>query len=473
MTTYAYWFPAPTSTYKAKVGDINFMIWYTRDYNSAVYINTDCLDIESLNIPLEVDPSNQSFRYSNMKIKFKYNFVIEAMLADIISQGKQNTTYIDMLINGSLYWRGLLVWENIAKNDYYIDTNGNLLYKSITFDFNDAFYYLSKNNKTLSDASYSDGMTIKALLQNIIALIGFDDPDYLILDSNLKINEECGTSYNLGHIKIKGLNANTLITEFLHNFMVEFAVFIYILKGNVYVVKRNGGSILVVNNSDVMDLQKSVINQIGYVNVYFNLIASDGWPAYGHNPIKKESGTKNLSNTNYNYEIECNYLKKCFTTHNLYRYPGMSQTPTGGGTDYISDTEADFLAASVETGDILNYNSPDLSNIHSFIMKGITKTNLKFYDIGVPVETDLEYYIRTYTAPLPRFKGELLLYMAADTYIDFFLTSPDVFNIILKGISNYDDLSKRYVFNSLNHRARNAIINFIEDTVYMEWMRVS
>jgi hypothetical protein len=326
----------------------------------------------------------------------------------------------------------------------------------------------------LSDASYSDGITIQALLENIIALFEFESSD-LSIDSNLCINEECGTSYDLSDLKITGLDSDMLLTEFLKDFMVELGAFIYILKGKVYVVRRSGGTTLPVSNSAIMDLQKLGLNLVGYVNFYIDLISTDGWAAYGGNAIEKYSGIKNQVNAELNYERECTLLKKCFIAGDGDLYPLPVHTPTGGDTDDITDAAAAFLTNLIETGDVLYYNSSVPAKAQSFIMKGITETNLKYYDIGVTVDIGESYWIKNghFSTPYPRYKGELLLYMAADAYIDFFLTSPDVFNVILKGISTYDDISKRYVFNSLNHRARNAIINFIENTIYMEWMRVS
>jgi len=472
--TNIYYFPGNALHYDAKAGEIFFRIWYTFDWDNAISIDTDCLNLESLNIPLEVDPGAKTFRYANMKVTFAYSALIESMLADIIAQGKQESTFIDMYIDGDIYWRGMLIWENIAKYDYYIDESSNLSYKSITLDFNDAFYYLSKNNKTLSDASYSDGITIQALLENIIALFEFESSD-LSIDSNLCINEECGTSYDLSDLKITGLDSDMLLTEFLNDFMVELGAFIYILKGKVYVVRRSGGTTLPVSNSAIMDLQKLGLNLVGYVNFYIDLISTDGWAAYGGNAIEKYSGIKNQVNAELNYERECTLLKKCFIAGDGDLYPLPVHTPTGGDTDDITDAAAAFLTNLIETGDVLYYNNSVPAKAQSFIMKGITETNLKYYDIGVTVDIGESYWIKNghFSTPYPRYKGELLLYMAADAYIDFFLTSPDVFNVILKGISTYDDISKRYVFNSLNHRARNAIINFIENTIYMEWMRVS
>lgn len=469
-----YYLPGGSSYYAAKSGNIMFKIWYDEDWVDEVAINTDCLNIESLNIPLEVDTAGKSFRYANMKVTFAYSSLIESMLSDIVSNVAKNKTFIDMYIDGSLYWRGLMIWENTSKNDYYIDSSGNVLYKSITFDFNDAFYYLSKNNKTLSNASYSDGIIISSMLENIIAIMGFSSGD-LVLDSNLSITEECGTSYDLGDLKITGLDSDTLLTEFLNDFMVEFACFIYILKGKVYVVKRTGGTTLAVSDSSIMALNQSGLNQVGYVNLYISLIATDGWPAYGGADIVKNSGIKNQANTELNYERECTLLKKCFIAGDGDLYPLPVHAPTGGDTDDITDTAAAFLTNLIETGDVLYYNDPVPAKAQSFIMKGISETNLKYYDIGVTVDTGENYWIKNghFSTPYPRYKGELLLYMVGSAYIDFFLTSSDIFNITLSDISTHDDISNRFVFNSLNHRARNAIINFIDDTINMEWMRVS
>ncbi|MDD5231527.1 MAG: hypothetical protein PHC43_09380 [Candidatus Marinimicrobia bacterium] len=474
--TNIYYFPGNALHYDAKVGEIFFRIWYTFDWDNAIEIDTDCLNLESLNIPLEADPGAKTFRYANMKVTFAYSALIENMLADIIAQGKREATFIDMYIDGDIYWRGMMIWENTKKNDYYINSSSNVLYKSITFDFNDAFYYLSKNNKTLSNASYSDGIVISTLLENIIGLMGFSASD-LMLDANLSITEECGTSYDLSDLKITGLDSDMLLTEFLKDFMVELGAFIYILKGKVYVVRRSGGTTLPVSNSAIMDLQKLGLNLVGYVNLYINFTDADFWFIDGFS-LSKTSGIKNELNNTLNYEHECTLLKKCYIAGTGAFYQPGDGYPSGGDDNELIDSEAEYLVNNIETGDILYYNHYGLNWRYALVLKGITEIKIPFKysdDLQDSVQTSMEYKIENgyLTTPYPRFKSELLAYMAADAYTDFFLTSPDVFNVILKGISTYDDISKRYVFNSLNHRARNAIINFIENTIYMEWMRVS
>jgi len=468
-----YWFPSQTGSYVTSSGSLRFKLWTDSVPDTNININAHCHNVKPINIPLEVDSGNSKFRFASTKITFKYHTDIETMLSWFDSEDYTDQIFLDIIMDGSLYWRGILNWASIRKSDYYIES-GTLKYKNITFGFVDAMAYLWKNNKTLNDASYTDGIIIGTLLDNIFALIGFSGGDVSI-DSNLEIDEDCGNSYNLDALKITGLSTATSCIEFLKTFMLDFGCFIYILKGKVYVVLRNGGSTLSIADSNIMKLDK-IDNQnvIGYVNVYAAVVVGDGMPVASMD-FSVEQGTKNTDKTNLNYDREHTYLKKVYTDGDGSTYQPGDKKPSGGDTDNLIDSEASFLVNEIETGDVLFYNKDGGDNDRSMVRDGITETNVSFYDIGVDVNTALEYWIEMGFGVTihPRYKVELLIALIGNVYIDFFLTAAHIFKVQLKDISAYDDLSKRFVLDGGYHRARNASIDLLADKISMELVKVT
>ncbi|MFA5125346.1 MAG: hypothetical protein WC473_06040 [Patescibacteria group bacterium] len=470
---YAAYFPSSTGYYETASGQLMIKIW-NPGIPTNLNINAIITNIEPINIPLEIDPGENQFRYANTKITFKYHESIELLLNNIESINAENKTFVDINLNGSLYWRGLVEWSNIRKSDYYIEpVTGNLKYKYITLDVNDAIMYLAKANKTLLDASYTDNVLLVQLLKNILSEAYISSSDVIIDSDNIiKIDEECGTSYGIDDLYIKGLNEDTLCTTFLKQFMIEFGCFIYIIKGKVYIVARSGGATLAIANSDILSYDKiENENTIQYINLYFNLIPADGWPASGGDPIQKTFGTKNNLNANCNYEIECNLLKKCFIPGDGSIYPDPPYYPTEVDVNYIIDDIATFLTNLVETGDTLTID--DL--VYSFIMKGITETYIPFYSIDLSEMVGAYYYIRRghNSSLFPRFKGELLVEKIASIYNDYFLNKADPGAITLHDISKYDNLSKRLVLFEKNYRAKNAKVDIVNNKIDMDLIKVS
>jgi len=473
--TVTYYFPSSSGAYVTAAGNVRLKFWYTDTPDEQESINAICLKIDPINIPLEVDSGNNEFRYASTKIKFKYHANIESMLSNFESESDHNSVFMDIILDGSLYWRGILEWQNIRRSDYYID-DGTLKYKYITFDFSDAMAYLWKKNKTLSDASYSDGIVIGTLLDNIFALLGFSSSD-IIIDTNIKIDEDCGSSYNLDSLKIREISSNTTCTAFLKEFMLDFACFIYILKGKVYVVARNGGSTLSITNSHIRKLDKCAnLNSITYVRVFTNTEVGNIYPFVIN--FEKTQGTKNDQKTNFNYDREHVYLKSVYITGSGTVYQPGDKKPSGGDTDNLIDSEAAFLLnAEVQTGDMVFYNDDGIyAPVYGIVLAGITDTNLPFYNPdNVAVDINAEYWVEEGYGASPYFRGkaELLVDLVYGIYDDYFLTSPDIFKIKLDGLSTYDDLSKRFILDGNNHRARNARVDIENDKISMELVKVT
>ena len=476
MAEVAYCFPSSTGSYKTAAGLVRIKFWYTAAAASTD-VAANISKMAPLSIPLEVSPG--SFRYSNTKIKFQYHAGIEIMLADIETNSKQNMTFVDILIGGSLYWRGLLDWESITKTDYYI-LGGSLSYRYIEMKIDDAMTYFWKNGKTLNDASYSEGIIIQTLIYNIFNLIGFSSGDVSI-DSNIYISEESGNTYNLGSLKIGGLSSSFEITTFLKAFMVSLGLLIINLKGKMYIIRRIGGTLNSISNIDIIDVKKiNDVNLIKYVKIFSTLDVSfiDYAPWSTITDIKVYGNESEKSSINFIYDAT-GFLNLIYTTISAGNYPSSDPTNSSGDTNWIQDLSAgiDYYAAGIETGDCIKYYDYIGPNtVGSIVENGLLITKVFFRDTAITYPDNALYSIQFGNAPVgtaKRFKNHKLIAFVGSIYNEYFLTFSDIFKIKLKNISTYDDLSKRFVFNSLNHRARNASIDIVNDKIIMELVEVT
>ena len=249
-----FWFPSQTGTYTLPSGDtLRICIYYDRASADA---NTDTdAELEKLtplDIPLEVSSSAQSHRFSSIQFSFiniDNVFETESILLD----AKKNETFCDIYFNGSLYWRGLVEFNQTKKDKWYIDS-GSLKYRIIKVKAYDVMSYFWKNAKTLNDASYANAQSIKTVLEGVLGLAGFAAGD-LNIDTSIDINELCGTSYDLSTLKCNGFGTSMLCSTFLKSFMMYFGAFIFHLKGKMNIVSRVAGTTVSVGNDNIVKLK--------------------------------------------------------------------------------------------------------------------------------------------------------------------------------------------------------------------------
>lgn len=473
MAEVAYYFPSSTGSYTTASGSIRIKFWYT-----AAAASTDVAasisKIAPLQIPLEVSPG--SFRYSHTKIKFQYNAGIETMLSNIETNSKQNMTFVDILIDGALYWRGLLDWESITRTDYYI-SGGSFSYHYIAMKIDDAMTYFWKNNKTLSNASYSDGIIIQTLIQNIFVLLGYSSLD-VVCDSNIMITENCGNTYDLSDLHITNQGSATLIHIWLIDIMMNFGLFIYNLKGKIYIISRIGGTTLSISNSAIYNLQKNKnINLLDYIKLDLTFIANTKNLLCDYNTVVLQETQGNSSfKTQRNLEIDVSnilgYIYTDASGYGAYLYPIPPETVDDGDENSLIDDSQNFITAQIETGDVIRAETAP-NEVNSLIYD-IATIHLNFHITGTDVAAGMIYQIEIGgNDSRKRWKYYLLHKKLIAVLNEYYRSSIYLFKIQLKDISAYDDLSRRLILDGANHRARNANIDFLTDKISMELVKVT
>ena len=107
MATKAFWFPSQTGSYSVKAGNVRLKIWYDNATDVNIDTNARIKKIGALKIPLEIKPSSNDYRFGSMAIDFENTAnVFETQL--IIQESKRDETYLDVYIEGTLFWRGIL-----------------------------------------------------------------------------------------------------------------------------------------------------------------------------------------------------------------------------------------------------------------------------------------------------------------------------------------------------------------------------
>ena len=477
MATKAFWFPSQTGSYSVKAGDVRLKIWY--DYASDVNTDTNARikKIGALKIPLEVTPSSNQFRFGSISIDFE-NTANIFETQSIVVESKRKETYLDIYIDGSLYWRGVIDFANISRKEYY-DDSGSLKYESIVIPWFDALYSLKLNDKTLSDASYSDEMSLETLIKNIAALIGFGSAAVNI-DANIKISEACGNDYDISDFYITGQSNSDLAVDFLKKCILYLGCFIYILGGKFNVISRIGGSTQSVTVSEVRSvIKKSNPDYITYVKTSTVFITADKNLAtsldYASVTETIENGAEDVNESRNVVLADDDFLEYIFTDASGYGadyYPIPDEVVDDGDLTTLKDYDETFLTANIETGDIVRASAGNDAN--SIINAVVNEYRLEFYTAAFDC-TGMYYYIAIGNNATDnfRYKFTLLTQKVAAVLNEFYRTSPDIYNVRFCGLSIYGDISKRFIFYGNNHRARNAVIDILTDKISMELVEVT
>ena len=474
MATLAHYLPSSTGSYTTQSGEIRLKFWYNWGTDTNNNVAAKINKLGKLKIPLEVTPSDQSFRFASMKIKFEYHSDLDSLA----TAAKTIDVFCDVIKDGNLFWRGLVDPDLIKKTGYYY-TSG-LQYKYIEYHLIDAFSYFLKNNVLLSDLSSNGAGQIKTVFQEIAAEIGFSSSD-VDIDTGLTITEPGGSVYNFqattGSLKI--IPASSMpVNTFLKNFMLSLGVFIYNLNGEVKIVRRIGGTLKTISTSDIRKIDKIPnTDNIKFVKLESTL---DTTFLLGDNILDsvthdEEYGTESAE-TQKNFEVvDDGILNKIYADVAAGEYPSGGATIDTGGTDFIVDSSENFYTGNVETGDVVYYDYAGTQVAGSIIDSRLTTILAKFFDTAITAQTGEAYSIKFgdgISGTVKRWKFELLVKMAAAIYEEYFLTGDDIHKLTLKSIDDYSDISKRFTIFSANHRTKNASIDFATDQINFELLEV-
>ena len=205
MALQNFWFPSSTGGYETPAGSVRINIHYNTGAGAS-NTDIDCrlLKLSALDMPFEVDPSEGDFRFPAMDITFNnppYDTTNNMFEQYSILNGSYETRlFVDFYLNGSVFWQGIIDFNQIKRSDYYLD-GSTLKYRKIKLKVYDRLAYFWFNpTLDLDDVGYVDTQTLKAVIQNIITLLNIYSGD-IDFDSNLKITEKCGNSYDMDDFK--------------------------------------------------------------------------------------------------------------------------------------------------------------------------------------------------------------------------------------------------------------------------------
>jgi len=490
MAVKEWYFPSSTGNYKLPSGkDIRIRIYYNDTTSYSKNMASQIIGIYDLKIPLEVQPSSQTFRFAFLKIEFD-NINNEFETESILNSNKIDEIFIDIYIDNQIFWQGILDNARTQKINWYWD-GSSFKYRQIRLTFLDRIAYFWKNDKTMADASYSNTITINALFTNIANLC---DINSIYFDPNLKFteyNDALQRDYAIKDLFINRQGNTSLISTFLRKFVIAIGAFIYSLNGKLYIVSRTNGSTQTISNDDIsqLDIIENV-DFVKYIEVKATLDMSKDTTEFSEyfsipdiTVINENivSGTKSQK-TKENFIIDgTNIIDELFTVRSGAQqygdYTADLITDSGGeGTldDDGSGTNAGgyFQYNDVESGDGILYSLPGANFENHSMITSVKQFQLKFYGIGDAINNYKYRVNRGVGSAQRRYKIHYITNMAFNIYKDYFLTGNTLKKIKLIDIVKFKDIEKRFVLNGLNHRAKNITYSFHKNYVLFELVQV-
>ena len=471
MAFKTFYFPAQSGHYSTKFGNLQFKIYYSNSTDENLDVNVDLMKMGELSIPLLITPASDEFRFSEININFRNNSdLFESN--PIFLKEKEKETFIDIIKDGALFWRGVLNFDAIKKNEWFLDS-GSLKYKKIEASFYDALYYFRLNPKDLLDASWVNDISVKSMLENIASLINFNASDVYI-DPALNFTEPCGTVYDLNDFLINdwdsSFNKNMDVLVFLKQLMLSFAVYIFIHNGKFYVLKRNGGTIYTVNHSSILKIAKEEnANPIKYIEFK----STRNWDSimgtgYGDREDKFSSGDASRDN-DYKFIHDSELLKYIRTVGSGSSIP-ETEIDNDGSTNMIRAENIDVMTAGIETGDRVVYNKEaglpgDSASVVTDLdyekSAAAEYSYIYFYPDDPTISGEL-FYI---DALAIRFKQILIVPVVGNDYKEIYLKSGDHLHLTFKKISDFLDFSRRFSIASKNYKLISCKLNFVNDQI--------
>ena len=489
-----FWFPSKTGGYTTAAGSVRINIHYDKNAANETNIGCELLKLSALDMPFEINPSANTFRFPAITFTF-YNQEYDSSnnffeQYSILNETYKNELFVDVYIDGAIIWQGIVDFAKIKKSDYYID-GSDLKYRKISIKCYDRLAYFWFNPVLdLDDASYADDTLLKTIIQNILAEINISSGN-IIFDSNISIDEPHGSSYNIDDFKIRYFSGSELLKDFLKDFMLAFAIWIYSWNGKYYIVHRNGGSTTTVDADDVMTVRKiENANPIEYIKVEdtFNwgIRATSLTLAICDSLTEdKDYGDSDVVSAKQFVIDVSNFLDRVYI-----EYPGAAGIyPVGLGpaTDASPSTleddaqgnPPDYISEDIETGHVLVFEEVTTYTSIRVSITDISTFEVTFTDIEKTpgVGGDYEYTIIRNPGATGQedeiYKIYLLLLLTAAVYNDFFLTSPDIIQTRLRDISTHINLHNKFSLLSQNYRIKGAKIYFDKDELQFDLVKVT
>ena len=488
MANQHFWFPSQAGSYSLPNGDaLRIDIFYDSGAGASnTDTNAELLKLHDLKIPLEVNAANKEFRFASMDFTFANN--VYDITNNIFEQYAilNNTypldTYIIVYIGGSEFWRGMIQFDQTLRSNYYLD-GSTLKYRKIKIKAADILHYFKTHDVDLTDISYADGQTLKTIIGNICTEIGLGATDY-DLDSNIKITEDSGGSYEIWDMLIRAQTGADQVIDWLSEFAFATGTFIYNLDGKlVFTFRGNVGTALALDADDIISLvRKENYNKIEYVKYESDLVYNSSKMPSAFTGLTfihlKEAGTESqIAAKNWALDAVA-IISELYITGTEADW-GTPPTTFDATTDITAqETSANFETDNIETGDVVsleysagNYDEHSSYNDHSIITSLPASDTLGFHDVGTAPANDIVLLTEAFNNR--RYKVHLLWTLIGDAYEDYYLTSPDVLAIRLRDLSAYKDFQRKYTRDGNSYKIKSAKFNIEKDQIYLELMQVA
>ncbi len=233
-----YYIPGQNQSIYTASGNLQIDIFYPNTTAAAMDLDAPLLSISPIQYHLEVDPQKGTQRFGYVKLLlFNKNNVFET--SGILSEANKNQTFCHIKLNGNPFFTGFLKWDKIRKFDWFLN-NGTLQYRKIELVFTDVMEYAAQ--KTLADASYTEGIYFEDFFRNIASILYLNDgymrEDYIIQESRGSMYSLKMNTYDDG-LRLAGLSGTMNLLDFLKLCSRAMGMFIFQQNGYLWLRQRN------------------------------------------------------------------------------------------------------------------------------------------------------------------------------------------------------------------------------------------
>ena len=450
MADQTFHFPASGQTHILPDGRTLYIKIYYDSGGGATNTNTDTYlnKISPLKFDMDMDLSSDELRFNYLDIEF-YNIGDVFENEAIINAAYDEETFIEIEIDGSLWWKGVMDQTKIIRRKYRL-SSGSLVYDLIKIRFIDVIKYFWDHAIDFADFSHANGDTMDTVFQDIGAEVGLAAGEVEV-SANFTYTEDSGVTYDSSDFRFNGYATATLVSAFLKDFMLTFACWIFFWDGKLRVIPRGGGAAQALNDDYILKMKWLW----DYQKVrYYKVEADKDWSGItGAGPSTTQTETNEGGDSGVDAENQFIYNSG----------EGLADTICVIGTEYLNsygvpdsavanteirDAAENFITDVIEVGDRVRYTDTGAATAYSIVKNvaydgGLPLTTITFYPISVAVDDSLDYDILE--APgNKRYKIYKIMELAGAWYNEYFLTSVNALWVHLRDIDTHEDFDKKF-----------------------------
>lgn len=245
MATQNLYIPSSSGSYKCGAGDVRLRIYYACGSTVSTTFDSPFEFIGKLQFDFSQRPGDLKATLSSCKVRF-YNrnniWETHAGGNSIFSHASdKNQIFLDIIIDGSVFWSGLLDILSVCKDSYHYKTSLNYTWLQATFV--DKVRVLEQY--TLNDAGVVDGDTAIGIITKFAALTDFGSVNTTYLDFDWE--EVNGNRYSFSGamptlpIKVRDLDLSEPCLQTLKNMADAFCFVFFNYNNTIYLQSRNKG----------------------------------------------------------------------------------------------------------------------------------------------------------------------------------------------------------------------------------------